>query len=129
MTSSIFSPARSFGGGAAILAAMSVLFAAACGANAQGLGVELVGGDTAKVSSADLDMSTRDGPAQLLHRIQMASRDVCADQGYDPVFAMDYFGCVRRTTADAVARIDDPRITALYRGSGGDRAILVASSH
>jgi UrcA family protein len=80
--------------------------------------------ETVQVSA---DVSTEAGVQQLLHRIRMASVKVCADQGSGPVYGTDgYFGCVRRTTADAVARADNPRLTALYKGEAG--AVVLAKS-
>ncbi len=75
---------------------------------------------------ASPDLTSPDGARQLLHKIRMASVAVCAGQGDDPVYPTGgYFGCVRRTTADAVARVGDPRLTALY-GARAD-AQLAAS--
>jgi hypothetical protein len=79
-------------------------------------------GETMRVSTTGAG-----GAQQLLHRIRMASVKVCSGQGSDPVYATGgYFGCVRRTTADAVARADNPQLTALYRGGHG--AVVVAKS-
>jgi UrcA family protein len=82
-------------------------------------------GDTVQISTAGLDTTSTNGAQQLLHRIRMASVKVCADQGDDPIYATDgYFGCIRRTTADAVAHADIPQLTALYRGGNG--AVVLA---
>jgi UrcA family protein len=100
--------------GLTLAAALTVVLtsAAAPAATAQSLGREMV-----RVPTSDLDTATASGAGQLLHRIRMASAKACAEQGSDPVYATGgYFGCVRRTTADAVARADIPRLTALYRG-------------
>jgi UrcA family protein len=82
--------------------------------------------ETARVSVPDL--STTAGAQQLLHNIRMASVRVCAGQGSGPVYGTDgYFGCVRRTEADTVARANNPRLTALYRGDA-DKVVL-AKNH
>jgi UrcA family protein len=100
-----------------------VLACAAPAATAQSLN-----GETERVSTAGLDTASADGAQQLLHRIRMASVKVCSDQGDDPVYATGgYFGCVRRTTADAVTRADIPQLTALYRG--GNRSVVLAQGH
>jgi UrcA family protein len=82
-------------------------------------------GETVQVSTAGLDTNSANGAQQLLQKIRMASVKVCSDQGDDPVYATGgYFGCVRRTTADAVAHADIPQLTALYRGGNG--AVVLA---
>jgi UrcA family protein len=122
--SSAFGTSRSLRGAAAIFALIGVL-SLAC---TRGVGAQAIGDEAYKVSSAGLDLASRDGAAQMLDRIRRAAVSVCSTQGADPVYATDgYFGCVRRTTAHAVALFDDPRLTALYRGDG-DRATL-ASRH
>jgi hypothetical protein len=82
----------------------------------------------AQPTAADsTQVSTAGGAQQLLHKIRMASVKVCASQGDDPYYATGgYFGCVRRTTADAVARANNPQLTALYRGGHG--AVVLAKS-
>ena len=83
-------------------------------------------GETVRLSTTGLDASGA-GVQHLLHKIRMASVKVCASQGDDPYYATGgYFGCVRRTTADAVARAGMPQLTALYRGGHG--AVVLAKS-
>jgi UrcA family protein len=102
--------------------AVALACAAAPAAIAQSLNEE-----TVQVSTTGLDTASADGARQLLDRIRMASVKVCATQGDDPVYATGgFFGCVRRTTAHAVARADIPQLTALYRGGNG--AVVLAQS-
>ena len=76
--------------------------------------------ETVRISTVDLDLLSPGGAQRLLHRIRLASVRVCAHQDDDPVYPTGgYFGCVRRTEADAVARVDNPRLAALYRGGAG----------
>ena len=83
-------------------------------------------GETVRLSTTGLDASGA-GVQHLLHKIRMASVKVCASQGDDPYYATGgYFGCVRRTTADAVARAGMPQLTALYWGGHG--AVVLAKS-
>ncbi len=107
----------------AIAALAGVLVcAAAPAAFAQSLSDE-----TVRISTVNLDLSSQGGVQQLLHRIRLAAVKVCAHQGDDPLSTTGgYFGCVRRTKADAVARVDNPRLTALYRGGAG--AVGLASN-
>ena len=106
------------------LTAVALAGALACAAAPAALAQSL-NGETVQVSAAGLDTASAAGARQLLHKIRMASVKVCADQRSDPVYATDgYFGCVRRTTADAVARADIPQLTALYKGGNG--AVVLA---
>ena len=71
-----------------------------------------------KVSYADLDLSTEAGAATLLSRIRSAARQVC---GYDGSTFTDkaiWNSCFKHAVGDAVGKVNNPQLTALYRGKG-----------
>jgi UrcA family protein len=70
------------------------------------------------VSYRDLDLSTTDGNARLLHRIQLAAERVCdVNHGPQPLtwrIASDR--CVNQTMDRAVADVNSPMLTAMHEG-------------
>jgi UrcA family protein len=69
-----------------------------------------------KVSYADLDLSTQAGAATLYSRIRGAARQVCGDEGTSYTDHAIWKGCFKRAVGDAVATVNNPRLTALHQG-------------
>ena len=68
------------------------------------------------VSFRDLDLSTQAGAQKLYRRIQGAAQRVC---GYEANLVKAYSiwqHCVRPTVDAAVAKVNNPRLTALHSG-------------
>jgi UrcA family protein len=72
---------------------------------------------SAKVSLADLDLSTPAGARVAYERIRRLAVRLCDDRG-DPLsryHAAAYNACVRETVADAVRQIQAPALAALEK--------------
>jgi UrcA family protein len=69
-----------------------------------------------KVSFADLDLSTQAGAATLYHRIRGAARTVCGDEGSSYTDKAIWRACFNRAVGDAVAKVNNPQLTALHQG-------------
>jgi UrcA family protein len=67
------------------------------------------------VKFADLDISNPSGAHALYRRIQAAAEVVCSQ--YFLRTDTDKARCVRGATADAVARIDQPALSAVYNAN------------
>jgi UrcA family protein len=73
------------------------------------------------VRASDLDLASEQGVAVLYWRLRIAADSVCGPSlntgsRFPP---SDYVACVRRALADAVARIDRPKLTAYYARKQG----------
>jgi UrcA family protein len=67
------------------------------------------------VHFADLDLTSSEGAARLLHRLQVAARTVCGSfDGTGVASVVRFKGCVGSAVADAVAKVDRPAVTLLY---------------
>lgn len=100
----------------------SLLVAAACTATATGFAALQAtaadGGDIPKVTVrfGDLDLSRPDGATALYRRIRTAAEQVCGlyDGGdLGPRFRMH--SCMQRAIAEAVTRVNNPELYAVYR--------------
>ena len=69
-----------------------------------------------EVSFRDLDVSTPSGAAKLYRRIQAAARSVCQYEPTSPREPIIWQYCVRPTVDAAVAKMDNPLLTALHSG-------------
>jgi len=69
-----------------------------------------------EVSFRDLDLSTSSGAAKLYRRIQAAARSVCQYEPTSPREQIIWQYCVRPTVDAAVAKVDNPLLTALHSG-------------
>ena len=69
-------------------------------------------GESRTVRFADLDISNPSGAHVLYRRIQAAAEVVCSH--YFLLTDTDKARCVREATADAVARINQPALSAVY---------------
>jgi UrcA family protein len=71
------------------------------------------------VSFSDWDLNTQSGAAKAYRRIQGAALRVCGC--YDPTLAHTqniWEQCVRPTVDAAVAKVNNPLLTALHTGHG-----------
>lgn len=83
------------------------------------------------VKYADLDVGTVDGAAVLLERIEAAASDVCAQlipANLDQVSRVKRLRCVKKATAAAVTKVNQPVLAEVYaRGTSTRRAPSVAA--
>ena len=73
------------------------------------------GAQSRTVKVADVDMSTPSGAHVLYRRIQAAAQVVCST--YFFATDTDKARCVRDATADAVTRINQPALSAVYNAN------------
>jgi UrcA family protein len=80
------------------------------------------------VSFRDLDLNTQAGAAELYRRIQGAARRVCFPL-YDATSVWwhprIWQNCVRPTVDAAVAKVNNPLLTALHNGRGSPAATVM----
>ena len=71
---------------------------------------------TVHVSYAGLDLSTKTGAAILYQRIKGAAQQVCGSvDGRQLAQLARWNACYEKALADAVAQVNQPQVTALYR--------------
>ena len=75
------------------------------------------GNSSIKISFDDLDFSNPDSVATLYSRIEFSARLVCTDTSspWDARRQTTYQRCYTATIADAVARVNQPQLTAMHR--------------
>jgi len=83
-----------------------------------------------KVPFGDLNTSTPAGAKALLHRIHNAAMEACgSDDGISAeARRYEFLPCVNRATTDAVSKVGNPMVTALYQGQNPSDAIVVAKA-
>jgi UrcA family protein len=70
---------------------------------------------TAPVGYSDLNLNSRSGVAALYRRLRVASDQVCAPfDGRDIERKLRYDQCRRTALKDAVAKVNNPALTAYY---------------
>jgi UrcA family protein len=79
--------------------------------------VPVVATRSAKVSLADLDLSTPAGARVAYERISRLAERLCDDRGdpWNKYHAATYAACVRESVADAVRQIQAPALAALEK--------------
>ena len=81
------------------------------------------------VQFADLDLAHRDGAETLYRRLQAAAERVCASRdgrnGTDIGSQTRYKICWQSALATAVAKVDQPALTAYYRAQFAGRSAPV----
>ncbi len=83
---------------------------------------------SAKVQYGDLDLTTKAGGKAMLVRISHAAIAVCGPRPYDPIWARYEFDpCVNRAIDRAVARLNNPIVSALNGGKASKDAVALAS--
>lgn len=102
-----------------ILALSFIAFAMGLAAEANA--GEVVGPDI-PVRYGDLSIETEQGATQLLRRIELSARRVCAplDHG-DLASRLNESDCRQKVTAAAVAKVNHPMVQAAYRSSNDVR--------
>src|SRR5581483_9490285 len=84
---------------------------------------------TYKVRFGDLDLDTAAGNKQLYSRIRLGAESVCrTSEGKDLGSVAKHKRCMENAVADAVAKIDKPRLTAFYVSQHGGQPPLAVSS-
>ena len=69
----------------------------------------------ATVKYQDLNLATRQGAEELYRRITAAAYEVCWPQDQGTASGQRaLFACVRDATAQAVAKVNNPAVTAVY---------------
>jgi UrcA family protein len=68
------------------------------------------------VKYGDLNLSTIEGASTLYHRLKSAATSVCDDQGRGIGAYQAWRSCYRAAMADAVAKVNSPLLTGLYKG-------------
>lgn len=72
---------------------------------------------TKTVRYAELNLNTADGARALFRRIKFAAAEVCEPlDGRALAQHVIWQKCYERALADAVSQVNQPRVTALYRG-------------
>jgi UrcA family protein len=72
---------------------------------------------TVTVKYADLNISTIEGATALYQRLKGAARRVCSNADTAPFAAFAYRGCYVKALNDAVAKVNNPMLTALNQGT------------
>jgi len=80
------------------------------------------------VSYRDLDLSTPHGAKVLYRRIQAAAREVCGYRGADLLEQSVWKGCYRNAIADAVGKVNNPRVTAVHTGRPARKTAMLAQT-
>jgi UrcA family protein len=76
------------------------------------------------VNYSDIDVSNPRGAHELFARLTLAAKGVCSkyDASNTLAGAMHRDGCVDRTVAGAVSRVNVPTLTAVYKAKNGKDA-------
>jgi UrcA family protein len=77
------------------------------------------------VKFQDLNVSTPDGAQALYNRIHAAAKRVCQQPGEWPAVTA---ACVRRAEIAAIGKVNQPALTAFYRGKTGDHTGSLTAS-
>jgi UrcA family protein len=81
------------------------------------------------VKYADLKVSNPEGAAALYARIQRAARQVCLPlDGRDLSSKAQMSACVHKAIADAVAKVDQPALLAVYNAHNGQPTSIVLAA-
>jgi UrcA family protein len=112
----------------------AVLAAAALGVVACSLASVCTAADSTNplqttVKYADLKISTGDGAAALYFRIQGAARQVCLPFDRAELSSKRIMGvCVHKAIADAVAKVDQPALFAIYTAHNDQPTSIVLAA-
>jgi UrcA family protein len=78
------------------------------------------------VKFQDLNVDTSAGVEALYGRIHSAAKRVCADP--DPLLRATAAACARKAEAQAIAKVNLPQLTALYRMKTGNHTQPLSAS-
>jgi UrcA family protein len=109
----------------AILSALASSFAAICPAADSKETVSQV------VKYGDLDVSNPQGAAKLYGRIVAAAENVCGKRSssfHDLYFRSSVRDCMQKAIADAVTRVDQPAVLAVYNSKHSQRLPITVAS-
>jgi UrcA family protein len=120
-TSNTSKPTHRSAFGPVLVWILSLLGTAALASIVSALGITPAWSATADVRSVtvsyrDLDLSSPEGANVLYRRIQAAAREVCGHPGADLLEQGIWKSCYRDAIADAVAKVDNPLLTAIHTG-------------
>jgi len=77
-----------------------------------------IGKRSVTVNYRDLDLSTIDGATALYQRLKGAARTVCEGPSTGLAAYQDWRNCYEAAMADAVKKVNNPLLSALFHGSG-----------
>ena len=105
--------------------------ALSCVACVLGSAQALAGDDTQqrtlKVSYADLNLNSENGAATLYQRIRGAAHLVCGMEGHALVEHISWQKCYDGALGDAVTKVNNPLVTAVYRKQHGTAPTTVTA--
>ena len=79
---------------------------------------------TLKVFYGDLNLERPEGAAALYRRLRVAADTVCSPvDSTRPQWLQRFEDCMRKSIADAVAKVDNPVLTAYYQSKNPARAL------
>jgi UrcA family protein len=86
----------------------------------QASATEPAGTRSVTVNYRDLNLSTIQGATALYQRLTRAARSVCDGPGAGVHAFQEWRSCYQAAMADAVAKVNSPLLTSLYRGPDKD---------
>jgi UrcA family protein len=93
----------------ALLGALALSFASVSSAEEDATAPQVV------VKFTDLDVSTSQGAVTLYSRIHSAANDVCWHMyNNEPAFRLHKDACLQKVIADAVIKVDQPALSAVF---------------
>lgn len=84
----------------------------------------------ARVSYADLDLSSEAGARALLYRIRVAASSACGQETHSPLFPREsarHRACVNEAVGAAVNQIGSPTLTAVNNGTRTQAGMSLAA--
>ena len=81
-------------------------------------------GRTVTVNYRDLNLATIDGAITLYQRLKGAARTVCEGPLTGIAAYQEWRSCYDAAMADAVAKVNNPLLTAVYRGPNKDASSI-----
>jgi UrcA family protein len=80
------------------------------------------------VKYADLSVSSAQGAASLYNRIRIASEEVCSPLNRGDLSSkMHAKACMHKAVADAVSKVNQPALTAVYNARNGGSLPMIAA--
>jgi UrcA family protein len=78
------------------------------------------------ISTSGYDLTTREGASALLQKVRDAAERGCREDANWDRWSQDYRRCRADTEAAAVAKIDAPLVTAIYRDEAAPTLVAAA---